>query len=130
MSSPSQDRGDANTRTGLLERTENPARGGRARAALTFHSGVCGAPVCRLDAVLVVALLVDAHGGQGGAHGVSGAVAVGGVVHVVHCQLRVWAAGTNEGQHRSRDVATTSPAGVQMMMAYFMGVNPNAKTAC
>lgn len=43
----------------------------------------------RLDAVLLVALLVDAHGGHGGAHGVSGAVAVGGVVHVVHCQLQV-----------------------------------------
>lgn len=56
------------------------------RGALTFHFGICGVPVSRLDAVLLVALLVDAHGGHGGAHVVSRTVAV---VHVVHCQLQV-----------------------------------------
>lgn len=56
-------------------------------AALTFHLGVSGAPVSHLDAVLLVTLVVDAHVGHGGAHGVSGAVAVGRVV--VHRRLQV-----------------------------------------
>lgn len=60
-----------------------------APAALTFHLGVSGAPVSHLDAVLLVALVVDAHVGHGGAHGVSRAVAVGRVVHVVHRRLQV-----------------------------------------
>lgn len=60
-----------------------------ARVTLTFHFGISGAPVSHLDAVLLVTLVVDAHVGQGGAHGVSRAVAVGAVVHVVHCRLQV-----------------------------------------
>lgn len=57
------------------------------RGPLTFHLDVAGAPVSRLDSILV--LVADAHVGQGRAHGVSGAVAVGGVVHVVHGRWQV-----------------------------------------
>lgn len=57
------------------------------RRPLTFHLDIAGAPVSRLDSVLV--LVADAHVGQGRAHGVSGAVAVGGVVHVVHGRSQV-----------------------------------------
>lgn len=39
--------------------------------------------------VLLAVLVADCHVGQGGGHGVSGAVAVGGVVRVVHCRARV-----------------------------------------
>lgn len=55
--------------------------------SLTFHFDVPGASVSRLDSILV--LVIDGHVGEGRAHGVSGAVAVGGVVHVVHGRSQV-----------------------------------------
>lgn len=56
---------------------------------LTFHFGISCISVSHLDPVLLVVLVVDGHVGQGGAHGVSRAVAVRGVVHEVHLQSRV-----------------------------------------
>lgn len=56
---------------------------------LTFHLGISCISVSHLDAVLLVVLVVDGHVGEGGAHGVSRAVAVRGVVHEVHLRSRV-----------------------------------------